>query len=93
LLEAENGRFRTLGDRPAELFLVHAPQGAEVVIEYRSAVDAVVSSTNGDSWRLPAAPTGSNMSVVLPPGVDRLTFEAPPNEVQILRLEMQLPAD
>ncbi len=93
LIEADGLRSRTLGNGPAVLLLLHALQGAEVVITYQSAVDAVVSSTNGDSWKLPAAPTGATMSVVLPPGVDRLTFDAPSNQVQILRLEMLLPTD
>lgn len=93
LVEADNVRTRTLGDGPADLLLLHALQGAEVLVEYRSDVDAVVSATNGDSWKLPAAPMGSTITVALPPGVDRLTFDAPPNQVQIRRLEMLLPAD
>jgi hypothetical protein len=93
LVEEDDLRSRTLGDGPADLVLLHALQGAEVVITYQSAVDAVVSSTNGDSWKLSAAPTGSTLSVVLPPGVDRLTFNAPPDQVQILRLEMLLPTN
>jgi hypothetical protein len=86
-------RYRTVGDGPADLLLRHAERGAQVVIEYRSEVNTVVTSTDGNSWELAAAPAGATATMELLPGVDRLTFTAPPGQVRITRLELWVQAD
>lgn len=80
--------YRVVGDGPAEVLLRHAGRGAQVVIDYQSEADGLVSSADGNSWKMPAAPKGNQITVELPPGVDSLTFTAPPDQMKITRLEL-----
>jgi hypothetical protein len=93
LTEADGVSYRAVGDGPAEVLLRHTQRGAQVVIAYQSDADGVVSSTDGDSWKLPAAPNGGEMTVDLLMGVDMLTFSAPSEQVRVTRLALQVPVD
>ncbi|MCC6455058.1 MAG: hypothetical protein IT328_08960 [Caldilineaceae bacterium] len=93
LVVDEDSRYRTVGDGPADLLLRHAARGVQVMIEYWSEADAVVTSVDGSSWHLAAAPEGATLSVALPPGVDRLTFRAPAGQVRVTQLGLALPAE
>jgi hypothetical protein len=93
LSEADGVRYRTLGDGAADLLLRHAERGAQVVIEYQGEAEAVISSNDGSSWKLPALPTGGMVTVELPPGVDQLTFTAPDGQVRVTRLALVVPED
>ena len=93
LVEVDDARYRTVGDGPAELLLRHVAHGAQVEIAYQSSADALVSSLDGNRWKLPAAPSGATITVTLPLGVDRLTFTAPPEQVRISRLALILPGN
>ena len=77
-----------LEDGAAELFLRHVTRGAQVSIDYVSDVDAVVSSEDGSSWPMPAAPDGGKVVVELPLGIEQLTFTAPNGEVRITQLTL-----
>jgi hypothetical protein len=91
LVEVEGARYRAVGEIPAELRLHHVARGATIAVEYRSKVEAVVNSPDGNSWALPAAPAGGAVTIELPPGVDQLTIAAPHGEVQVTRLALELP--
>ncbi len=91
LTEADGVSYRAVGDGPAEVLLRHTQRGAQVVIAYQSDADGVVSSTDGDSWKLPAAPNGGEMTVDLLMGVDMLTFSAPSEQVRVTRLGVASP--
>jgi hypothetical protein len=86
-MEAEGMRYRAVGADPTELRLRHVDRGARVEIEYQSKVDGVVSSSDGERWSLPAADEGE-LTVDLPPGVDRLTFVGMGGDVRITRLKL-----
>jgi hypothetical protein len=91
LVVEESAHYRALGAGPADLFLLHTQDGSQVVIDYRSNAGATVSA--GDSrWQMVAAPNSGSITVNVPPGTSRLTFSAPPNQVQIMRLALQTPA-
>ena len=64
-----------------------------MIIDYVSDADAFVTSTDGSSWALPAAPDGSSLSVESPPGVEQLTFAAPDGELRVTRLALEVPQD
>jgi hypothetical protein len=93
LTPGDGSPFRAVIDGDADLFLRHAPRGAVVTIEYQSDADALVTSIDGSSWALPAAPDGSSLSVELPPGVEQLTFAAPDGELRVMRLALEVPQD
>jgi hypothetical protein len=86
-------RYRAVGDGPAEVLLRHAERGAQVIIDYQSEADGVVSSAGGNSWKMAAAPKGNQVTVELPPGVDTLTFTSPPDQMKITQLEMRVPVE
>lgn len=93
LVEAEGHNFRVVDTEPADLVLRHTDRGAEVIIDYQSENDGIVSSADGSSWAMRSAQAGGSLTVQLPPGVDRLTFVAPSGEIRITRLELQAPTD
>ena len=91
LVEADGVRYREVGSDPAALLLRHAARGGQLTIEYRGATDAVLSSSAGAIWPLPAAPTGGTLKVEVPPGVDELEFVAPEGTIQMMRVAMAVP--
>ena len=93
LVEVDGVAGRAVMDGPAELLLRHVARGAQITIEYVSVGVGVVSSTDGSSWALPAAPAGGRIQVELPPGVEKLTFVGPSGEVRIYRLGMRTTQD
>src|ERR1700750_991843 len=86
LSKEDDVQYRMLGTGPADLFLLHTQNGAQVLIEYRSDANATVSASDGSSWQMTAAPNGGAITVNMPSGVDRLTFSAPLNQVRVTRL-------
>jgi hypothetical protein len=93
LVEADGSRYRVVGDGPADLLLRHVERGARVVIEYQGTGEGLVSSVDGDRWKLPAAPAGGSLTVELTPGVDQLTFTAADGVFQVTRLALQVPEE
>ena len=93
LSAADSVAYRSVGEAPADLLLRHAERGAQVVIEYRSDGEGVVSSADGSSWKLPASPAGGEITVELPRGVDELTFVASGGVIKITRLALDVPQD
>jgi hypothetical protein len=93
LVEVDGLRYRTIGDGPADLLLRHVERGARVVIEYQGTGEGLVSSVDGDRWKLPPAPAGGSLTVELTPGVDQLTFTAAGGTLRVTRLALQVPGE
>lgn len=87
----EGVQYRTLGAGPADLLLLHAENGGQVVVDYHSDAGATVTADDGSNWQMAAAPNGGSVTINIPPGVNRLTFSAPPNHVRITRFALQTP--
>jgi hypothetical protein len=93
LVEVDGLHYRTIGEGPADLLLRHVERGARVVIEYQGTGEGLVSSVDGDRWKLPPAPAGGSLTVELTPGVDQLTFTAAGGTLRVTRLALQVPGE
>jgi hypothetical protein len=70
------------------VWLRHAEEGSQVVIEYYGKGDGRVLGVVGASSLLPAAPEGNTVTLNVPPGVEQLNFLASP-ELRVTRLVLQ----
>jgi hypothetical protein len=85
LVEEDESRYRTV-DGEAALFLHHAARGAQVVLHYSGDGTGEVRGADGTVWPMLPAPSGSTVTIELPPGVDQLRLVAVSGELRVMRI-------